>query len=139
MSWFFFAIIAGVLFGIEPIISKTTINGEFTSFHLLTYYFTVGTAILWIYALVADKMAAPVDFGQWVKITVIALLIVFGTWFLLESYRLVDNTGYVRAIVSVNIIVAFVITSALFGAKVSLLGVAGALLIIAGTVVISLR
>ena len=139
MSWFFFAIVAGVLFGIEPLISKTVINGGFTSFHLMMYYFTVGTVVFWIYALAADKVIMPVYFGQWVKIAVIALLIVFGTWLLLESYRLVDNTGFVRAVVSINIIVAFVLTNILFGAKVSFIGIVGVLLIVAGTIVISLK
>ncbi len=119
---------------------KMTIKGGLTSFYLMVYFFTFGAIMLWVYVFFSGyHIETPKELSQIIKIILVAALVVGGFWSLFESYRLVDNTGLTRAILSVNIVVAFLLSNIIFGAKINWIDVGGSILIISGIILMSFR
>ena len=136
-SWFVFALIGGVCFGLHAVLTRITLTDEFTPMVVNTYFFTLGTVILWLYTAFARNMPVP-DSKTALKLLLMALVAVIGFWGVFKGYALAPNLGYVRAVFSVNVIVAYVLSLRLFDMALSTRGVMGMILVMVGTVLLSL-
>ena len=136
-SWFVFALIGGVCFGLHAVLTRITLTDEFTPMVVNTYFFTLGTVILWLYTAFARNVPVP-DSRTALKLLLMAVVAVIGFWGVFKGYALAPNLGYVRAVFSVNVIVAYALSLRLFDMALSTRGVMGMILVIVGTVLISL-
>jgi uncharacterized membrane protein len=135
-GWFAYALLGGVCFGLHAILTQLTLTKEFTPMVVNTYFFSLGTVILWVYSALTKETAVP-DSRTAVKLLLLALLSVIGFWSLFKGYGLAPNPGYVRAVFSVNVIVAFVLSLLLFDATVNVVSMLGIALVIVGTVLLA--
>ena len=136
-AWFAFVLIGGVCFGLHAVLTRITLTDEFTPMVVNTYFFTLGTVILWLYSVLARNMPVP-DSKTALKLLLLAVVAVIGFWGLFKGYELAPNPGYVRAVFSVNVIVAYVLSLRLSGMTVTARSVVGMILVIAGTALLSL-
>ena len=136
-SWFVFALIGGVCFGLHAVLTRITLTDEFTPMVVNTYFFTLGTVILWLYTAFARNAPVP-DSKTALKLLLMAVVAVIGFWGVFKGYALAPNLGYVRAVFSVNVIVAYALSLRLFDMALSTRGVMGMILVIVGTVLLSL-
>ena len=137
MNWFLYALLGGVCFGVHAVLVQMTLTNRFTAMVVNTYFFTLGAAILWAYSLLAGTLPVP-DMKTLGKLLLISLVAAVGFWGVFKGYESTSNLGYVRAVFSVNVLVAFLLSAALFGLRTSPKGVLGMVLMLAGTVLLAL-
>ena len=121
----------------HAVLVQATLTSRFTAMVVNTYFFTLGAAILWAYSIFAGTLPVP-DAKTVGKLFLVALVAVVGFWGVFKGYESTPNLGYVRAVFSVNVLVAFALSAVLFGVRTSPKGVLGMLLILAGTALLAL-
>ena len=135
-NWFVLAIISAISFGIMVVLYKVILAKGLNSALLTTYFFTATTILLWVYVLFTQNISLPSkEISMLILLT--AVVAVLANLTLFESYNLVSNPGYARAVSSVSVIVAFVASLFLFNLRPDLLGVAGIALIVSGTMLLA--
>jgi uncharacterized membrane protein len=137
LNWFVFSLIGGFCFGLHAVLVRLVLTERFTPMVVNTYFFTLGTLILWVYSAYSRSVSFP-DLRTGTMLFIIAVVAVVGFWGLFKAYALAPNLGYVRAVFSVNIVVSFVLSSFLLGSRFSLQALLGMALVILGTVVLAL-
>jgi drug/metabolite transporter (DMT)-like permease len=137
LNWFLYALLGGVCFGVHAVLVQTTLTSRFTAMVVNTYFFTLGAVMLWSYSIIAGTLPIP-DAKTVGKLLLVALVAVVGFWGVFKGYESTPNLGYVRAVFSVNVLVAFVLSAVLFGMQISSKGVLGMALILAGTVLLAM-
>lgn len=136
LGWFGYALLGGICFGLHAILTQLTLTKVFTPMVVNTYFFSLGTVILWVYSAVTKEIPVP-DSRTVVKLLLLAVVAVVGFWSLFKGYGLAPNPGYVRVVFSVNVIVAFALSLLLFDATVNVVSLVGIALMIAGTVLLA--
>ncbi len=137
LNWFVFALIGGSCFGLHAVLVQLTLTEKWTAMVVNTYFFTLGAIVLWLYSAYSRNLPMP-DARVGIKLLLIALVAVVGFWSVFKGYELAPNLGYVRAVFSVNVVVAFLLSVVLFGQSVNPRALLGMFLTIAGTAVLAL-
>ena len=135
-TWYYFAIIAAVFFGLMVVLIKVMITKGIGSELLTAYFFTITSIMLWVYILLTHKVAIP---NQSVLILLIisSAIAVIANLLGFKAIGLSSNPGYYRAIDSIGIIVAFIISIFVFNLKPDLFGILGITFIVIGVILLS--
>jgi uncharacterized membrane protein len=134
MGWYFLAIIASILFALEALIVKH-VSKVVIPESIAACYFLFGSILLLSYAFLFHKFEVSRIFSLSCLPFLILLGVIASVGVLLTfvSYKIAPNVGYVRAIISLSIILAYLLSFPLFGAKFNIYGLVAIILIIAGT------
>jgi uncharacterized membrane protein len=134
MNWYFLAITASILFALEALIVKH-ISKIVSPEAIATCYFLFGSVSLFFYILLSYKFEVskifPLPYLHFLML--LGAIAALGISLTFISYKMAPNIGYVRAIISFSIVLAYLLSFPLFGAKFNIYGLVAIILIIAGT------
>lgn len=134
-EWLVFGMIAGILFGLQVILTKYILNiAEPVAVSIFLFGGT--TVALLAYALFSGKAAVP-EGNALLLLAVTSVILAAGNIFFFKAINLASNPGYVVAAASLNIIVSTAVSIFTFSLKINPAGFAGIALILAGVYMLS--
>lgn len=132
LNWYFLGIIAATFFALEALITRYV--SKFVSPEIIaSSYFLFGFIFTFIYTLFSQKLEIGKIFPYLPFLLLLGIMGGIAILLMFASYKLAPNLGYVRAIISFSIVLAYLLSFPLFGAKFNIYGLLGIILIILGT------
>ncbi len=134
MSWFFLSLVSALAFGISGVALKyMMVKGvpPVTSVALAT---TVSLPLLWLYAFRFERLGASIPFS----VAVLSGLLFFvGTLSLYLAIDRVANPGFAIGVMSLNIVLAALLSLAVFNLPFDIRGFTGLFLVFLGIILLS--
>ena len=137
MNWFYLAVISSVFFGFQMVFIKYIMNRGLNAVLAVTYVFTITTIILWGYTFLTEKSLVP-DKNIMMLLLFSSVIVAIANITVFKALDMVSNPGYVRAIGSLSIVIAFLLSVYIFKLNINPIGIAGIAIIILGTIVLSM-
>jgi uncharacterized membrane protein len=134
MNWYFLAIIASIFFALEALIVKH-ISKIIDIEVVAAYYFLFVSILLFSYIFFSHKfgMNKILPLSYFPFLILLGIMAAIGVSFMFASYKLAPNLGYARAVISLSIILAYLLSFPIFQAKFNVYGLLAIILIIIGT------
>lgn len=134
VNWYMLAIFAGIIFGLEALIIKY-ISKVIDPTTIAAFYLLFGSIFLLSYSYFSHTLeVGKIFYSPYLPLVVlVGILSAIGITFVLNSYKLSSNVGYVRAVISLSIVVSYLLSFPLFEAKLNAYGILAIVLIIIGT------
>lgn len=135
ISWFILALISSVLFSVMILLMKIATK-DLTSEQIIFYLFLFGSVMLLGYFL-ARGQNFIINTKHIPILLAITTLSVIANVLLTKSYAVAPNAAYGDAVMTIRVLIVFVLSIILLGAKFNLIGLLGSVLIIAGVILLS--
>jgi drug/metabolite transporter (DMT)-like permease len=135
-EWLTLALIAGVIFGLQIVAIKAVLNSvspvmaSFLQFSIVAFTF-------FGYALFSERIIFPAG-STLLLVAVAAVLLAAGNVFFFRSLAAAENPGYSIAAVSINIVVASLVSIFAFNLKISPIGIAGIAFVLVGVYLLNM-
>lgn len=128
------AVLGAIAFTIMTLLIKSTVSA-IPPEKLLFYVFLLGTILLFA-KLIGTGQNLTIGLSDLAVLTAIALCSVLGNVLLFTSYKVGPNPGYVDAVASTKIVLIVILSAVLLGSKLNVKGLLGALLVLAGVILL---
>ncbi|MDY6788439.1 MAG: EamA family transporter [Candidatus Nanohaloarchaea archaeon] len=135
ITWFMLAISAAVVYSASAMFIKRAADALDTM-KTLMYLFFFGSIFFGIYLLITGQFLIP-TYAQLGTAVGAAVLSFMGNFFHVKAYTETPNIGFVDALVQFRTVFVTLLAWLIFGGEISLQGMVGILMVLAGAVILS--